>query len=118
MFRYGLPAIIWTIVVTVLTLLPGRDLPEVNIVNFDKAAHLGVFGLLTGLYLRWNNSLPVEVTRNILVTLFVIAYSGLIELLQGIFYVDRHADILDFAANATGCVLAFLLLQRFRWLGR
>ena len=110
MRRYYLPAIIWTLVVTILTLLPGKDLPQINLINFDKFAHIGVFGLLNLLYLRWLTLGIEKGFSAILITVCVILYSGLIELLQGTFYVDRFADWADFAANTCGCILALLIL--------
>ncbi len=110
MRRYILPALIWTAIVTTLTLLPGRDLPEIHLINFDKFAHLGVFGLLNLLYLRWQRFGISKGAAAWLVSLLVISYSGVIELLQGAFYIDRTADWADFAANACGCLLAWLLL--------
>jgi VanZ family protein len=109
MRRYRLPAFIWTAIVTLLTLLPGRDMPEIHIINFDKFAHLGVFGLLNLLYLRWQRFGRPEGISSGIVTVLVISYSGLIEFLQGAFYTDRYADPYDFAANATGCLLAWLM---------
>lgn len=108
MFRFAFPAITWTCVVTVLTLLPGKDLPQVNVVNFDKFAHLGVFFLMNFLYLRWKQFGPTLQLSARTITLLVIAYGGLIELLQGTFYTDRFADWYDFLANATGAGMAYL----------
>jgi VanZ family protein len=108
--RYVLPALVWTFVVTLLTLMPGKDLPEINLINFDKFAHIGVFGLLNLLYLRWYRFGVEKGFEAWKVSLIVILYSGLIELLQGIFYVDRFADWADFAANTLGCILAWVLL--------
>ena len=109
MFRFVLPAIAWTIIVTILTLLPGKDLPDVHIVNFDKFAHVGVFFLLSLLYSRWklygkglNVSLPV-------IVVVIILYGGLIEILQGTFYTDRYADIYDFIANGVGAILGGII---------
>ena len=109
MFRFVLPAIAWTIIVTILTLLPGKDLPDVQIVNFDKFAHVGVFFLLSLLYSRWklygkglNVSLP-------LIVVVIILYGGLIEILQGTFYTDRYADIYDFIANGVGAILGGII---------
>ncbi len=90
--------------------MPGRDLPQIHFINFDKFAHLGVFGLLNLLYLRWQRFGISNGAAAWLVSLLVITYSGLIELLQGAFYTDRSADWADFAANAGGCLLAWLLL--------
>ncbi|MEX1189655.1 MAG: VanZ family protein [Bacteroidia bacterium] len=108
MIRYVLPAMCWTIIVTILTLLPGKDLPEVNIINFDKIAHFGVFFLLSLLYLRWKKFGPALNVSQFLIVLIIIAYGGLIELVQGAFYTDRFADIYDFIANSCGAATAAL----------
>ncbi len=110
MRRYTLPAIIWTVVVSTLTLLPGRDMPEIHLINFDKFAHLGVFGLLNLLYLRWQRFGVQNGLSSLWITVFVVIYGGLIEFLQWAFYTDRTADWGDFAANTTGCLLAWILL--------
>ena len=110
MRRYTLPAIIWTIVVSTLTLLPGKDLPEIHVINFDKFAHLGVFGLLNLLYLRWQRFGTSTGIPSLWVTIFVVMYGGLIEFLQWAFYTDRTADFGDFAANTLGCLLAWICL--------
>ena len=97
-----------------MCLLPGKDLPEVQVVNFDKFVHLTVFGLLCWLYLRWfrDTATPRSVSSQILILLAVILYGGLMEILQGAFYTDRSADWLDFAANSAGCIIAFFVPKR------
>ena len=121
-FRYSFPAILWATFVTVITLIPGKDLPHVDIISFDKFGHFGVFGLLNALFLRWNYATRIFGLKSGanagLVTGIIIAYSGLIEILQGAFYTDRTADIYDFIANSAGCLVAFLLLLRFPRLRR
>lgn len=105
-------AVIWHLVVTFLTLLPGKDLPKVDIVNFDKLAHTGVFALLTYLYMRWHMASRAHFNHNTyLMVAALIAYGGIIELLQGAFYVDRHASWLDFFANALGCIIILALVN-------
>jgi len=114
--RFVLPALLWTLTVTILTLLPGKDLPTVDIVNFDKLAHFGVFFLLNFLYLRWKLFGPNLKPSALIITILIIAYGGLIEILQGTFYTDRFADWFDFLANAAGvgtAYLAFPLLSKF-----
>ncbi len=102
-FRNAGPALLWTLIVSILTLMPGRDLPEIHIVNFDKIAHLGVFALLEWLYLNWI-CLGRRINKPLAITLACIVYGGLIEVLQGTFYTDRYADIWDFTFNALGCL--------------
>jgi len=51
--RYYLPAIAWTLIVLILTLLPAPDLPHTffsAIPYFDKMVHAGIFGLFVILW--------------------------------------------------------------------
>jgi VanZ family protein len=112
MLRYVLPALVWTLTVTILTLLPGKDLPEVDIVNFDKFAHFGVFFLLCILFLRWKTFGPKLKASTFAIVLVIIAYGGIIELLQGAFYTDRFADIWDFTANGIGALSGGFIFPR------
>lgn len=115
---YAIPAILWTVLVTILCLLPGRDMPKIHIVNFDKFAHLFFFGILNALYLRWQNAYPVLFRNNFLfhliISVIIILYGGLMEILQGFFYTDRYADFYDFLANASGCILALILFSTLK----
>jgi VanZ family protein len=106
------PALLWTITISILTLLPGKDLPKVDIVNFDKVAHLGVFFALNLLYLRWLAITNTNKKRLISITLGCIVYGGIIEILQGSLYTDRYADIYDFIFNALGCLFALPVFYR------
>jgi VanZ family protein len=111
-FRKAGPALLWTLIVGILTLLPGRDLPDVRIVNFDKMAHFGVFALLEFLYLQW-----LCLGRSYLfpgrITVGCIAYGGIIEILQGTFYTDRYSDIWDFVFNGLGCLGGWMIFRLF-----
>jgi VanZ family protein len=100
----ALAALGWHTIVTVLTLMPGKDLPSVDIVNFDKSAHLGVYALLCFLYLWWMKPDSRAVQWRIVVLLTV--FGSLIEVLQGTFYTDRFADWRDALANSLGCLMA------------
>jgi VanZ family protein len=109
-FRKAGPALLWTLIVSILTLLPGRDLPDVHIVNFDKMAHFAVFGLLEWLYLKWI-CLGRSISKPGLITLACVAYGGLIEILQGAFYIDRYADFWDFLFNSLGCLGGWIVFS-------
>ena len=54
-FKKFIPGIAWFFIVLVLICLPGKEIPKVGWlinINFDKAVHVGVFGLLTILFCR------------------------------------------------------------------
>lgn len=51
--RYYLPAVAWTLIMLVLTLLPASDLPRTfffRVPYFDKLVHAGIFGLFVVLW--------------------------------------------------------------------
>jgi len=104
-------------IVTFLCLLPGKDMPDVKIVNFDKIGHFCVFGLLNFLFIRHYhfkfNQKSFLLKPALFITFLVIAYSGIMEILQGAFYTDRSADIYDFIANSLGCFSALLFVKVF-----
>jgi hypothetical protein len=53
LIRFYLPAIVWTIVILILTLLPASDIPHtvlLKIPHFDKLVHAGIFGLFVILW--------------------------------------------------------------------
>jgi VanZ family protein len=96
--------------VTVMSLLPARDLPKVAV--SDKLEHAGayfVLAVLGGLGLR---------ERRGLLFLFIVlcAMGGAIELLQS-FSPGRTPDVFDALANATGAAVGTLvsLVVGLRW---
>jgi len=102
----------WTLLVTLLTLMPGKDLPPVGLVGFDKLAHLGVFAVMVALHLGVGTTAPWQTSsRGVTVAGACALYGGLIELLQGALTADRVADPYDALANALGCGLALLVVR-------
>lgn len=114
LFHKGVHAICWLVLTTVLCLLPGKDLPQIQIVNFDKAAHFFVFGMLCFLWIRFLHPILAQhkpLTALILwVTVFTILYGIVMEIMQGAFYTDREADVYDIVANGLGAIVAGLIV--------
>lgn len=84
-----------------LSLTPLAELPEVP--GSDKFHHLIAYALLAFLALLTRKSARAAGA----VLLAVIAYGGLIELIQP--YVNRYGEFGDFLANAAGAILGGLL---------
>lgn len=113
-FSWKSLAVLWAVVILVLTLMPGSDVPAwpwAETVHFDKLVHAGLFGvqaILLGLALRST----VNVKTAFLVALLVaIVYGGAIELLQGAMHMGRDADIFDLLADAVGAGIAYAVLR-------
>ena len=112
-------ALVWALFILLLCLIPGYDLPKwkwAELFSVDKLVHAGVFAVLVILLVRAVRSHHGEVdlrSRGILLWIGAcIAYGGALEIMQGTFFIQRTADLLDFIANGTGCLLGWWWLQR------
>ena len=120
-FDSYIPALVWWFVVLILMCTPGKDLPELGswteLISLDKLIHIGVFGLLAYLFMR-----PVAI-RDISVsikkqTFLKIAIAGSIwgltlEFVQHFWIPGRSMDLMDFVADAIGCMLAYLYSKKY-----
>ena len=109
-----LPGLAWFFVVGILTLMPGKDVPEVGWLNFpniDKFVHVVLFGGLTLLF-----CLPYSKTgfsflkkRNIFIriSLSMILWGLMIEVIQKFFVPGRDFEWLDWLADSVGVLVAF-----------
>lgn len=86
--------------------LPGHDLPEVDVINFDKFVHVGMFAILGWFLLH---ALGPAVKRRIgLALLLGVAYGTLIEVYQAVMPIGRSGDVIDAVADALGILLAII----------
>lgn len=92
--------------------IPGHDLPDVDIINVDKLAHVGMFAVLGWFLLH---ALGSEVKGRVAWTLLLgAAYGGLIEVYQAVMPIGRSGDVIDGFADAIGILLAVVVFQVFR----
>ncbi len=109
-----MPGIAWFFVVLILICLPGKDVPKVGwldgIPNFDKLVHIGIFCLLGVLFcLPLNKSLFNKKQRTqyfIRIALAVSIWGLTTEFIQKFFVPGRNFDLLDWAADSMGALLA------------
>lgn len=105
-----LPALLWSIFIFVLCLIPGKDIPHVPIMGIDKIIHFTLFGVLIFLYLKSTRKGNKNLTQpHIILFLFLImAYGILLEIFQGNFVPGRTADLYDTIANSLGVICVYL----------
>lgn len=114
-----LPAAGWFVVVMVLTCLPGKDVPDLSgldVIYFDKWVHMGLFGGLTFfLCLPFRNS-PYSSKQRvhyfIRIAMACSIWGLAVEFIQRFFIPGRDYELLDWAADSVGCLLALLLSLR------
>ena len=110
--RYSWPAVLWSLVILVLTLIPGNALPDVGFFQIDKVVHFFIFGLLMIL-----SSFGITKTREVkgapanpilITSLYSITFSIMIEILQK-FIPGRNFSVADIIANVIGVGLGYLV---------
>src|SRR4051812_36083054 len=106
-------AVVYFLTTCVLFFLPGSAFPKedwLDKIYFDKWVHIGLFAVLT---LLWCWALQIKTTRG-LVTLLVVwvLYGITVEVIQGLFIENRSFDLLDWASDSFGALLALWFWRR------
>jgi VanZ family protein len=113
--RYNLFGIVWAIIIFMLILMPGHNMPDTNIwsfLTFDKFAHFFVFAVLVLLLIIGYTKqytytlLKFNAVKSALIT--GIGYSLILECGQAL-VPERTFDLADVLANTIGCFLGSLL---------
>ncbi len=108
-------AIVWVVVIAILHTIPGSDFPKISFTDFfqlDKLIHVVIF--MIGVYLfaiALKEKQKIQFLRYIVISF--IAYGLLLELLQGLVFVERSADILDWLADTIGVFLGVWIFKKF-----
>jgi VanZ family protein len=114
-FRYALA---WTLLVLILSGIPGKSVPTLSFHAEDKVGHFVVYAILAYIWLRALLSNQLHSYFNVfLVVMACIAWGFGMELLQKYVFIDRSFDYMDALANSIGVFLALifcLLTKMFR----
>ena len=112
--RYTI-AIGWVVVTAILHAIPGSDFPVVSFSDFfqlDKLIHSIIF--MIGVYLfsvAFKEQQKIQFLRHVVISF--ILYGLLLEVLQGLVFVERSADILDWIADIIGVFLGVWIFKKF-----
>jgi VanZ family protein len=118
-FKKFIPGIAWFFIVLIIMCLPGTDIPEIEWlsgINFDKLVHIGTFGLLVILFCwpfynsTFNNK---ERLQYFIKIAFAVSVWGLTtEFIQKYFISGRAFDLMDWAADSFGALIAYLFCKK------
>ena len=118
-----LPGIAWFLFVLILICLPGKSIPEAGWLDFidvDKLVHAGLFGGIVFLFCRPFRKTSFErnekVRLFIRITLATCIWGITTELIQKYFVPGRQFDLMDWAADSLGAIIAFFVSKR--WFAR
>lgn len=106
-------AILWTLLIFIACLWPGKELPQSNIPLIDKWVHFVLFAPFTFLWLCADP--PAQTKRYINILLLGCLTGFLVEVLQyALTFLGRSYDTLDIVADAIGALLGVLLFALFK----
>lgn len=119
LLRNFLPGIAWFFVVLVLICLPGEDIPQprgwfewMNLVQFDKLVHSGIFAVLAVLFMlpitKAGFSLKTTWNYFLLIAAIACIWGLTTELIQKFFIPTRQFDLVDWAADTLGVIVALI----------
>ena len=86
-----------------------EKVPLPSVVGWDKLGHFFMYFLLELLFLYALNFKKKGVFTW---SLLAIVFSGITELIQHFFIVNRYGEWADFIANAIGIIIAYLIVRR------
>ena len=107
----------WIVLIGLLTLVPGKALPQVdwNFLSLDKIIHFTIFSIMTflGSISFKNRSGLTRIIFPILISLLIaILYGAILEYLQT-FIPDRAFDYADLVANIGGSAAGTVLFSYY-----
>ncbi len=115
-----LPGIAWFLLVLILICLPGKSIPQANwldIVDFDKFVHAGLFGGIVFFFSMPFKKIALERQKKInlfiKITLAACVWGITTEFIQKYFIPGRQFDLMDWAADSLGAFLAFFVSKKF-----
>ena len=113
--KYYLPALIWALIILVLSAKAGINLPEsiFDFIAMDKLGHFGIYGIFTAIVLWGNHKTGRLLNRNTGLTAILVSslYGIVMELMQYYFFPGRYFEYLDIIANIIGAICGFALYK-------
>lgn len=113
--KYYTPALIWSLVILVLSAKAGINLPEsiFDLIALDKLGHFAVYAVLSGAVLWGNHKNELPLNRNTVITAVLLSsiYGIVMELMQYCFFPGRYFEYLDIIANIIGAISGFALYK-------
>jgi VanZ family protein len=102
-------ALLYTIALAIVSLISSDNLPNLEVANSDKIAHLIAYGILCLVwYLALKNS---KLSKPLLIASSIAIFYGIIlEVLQGTFTAERISEGYDILANCFGVVIISIII--------
>ena len=122
-FKKFIPAILWFLLVLFLICLPGQEFPEIDgwsawmeKIHFDKWIHAGMFGTMMILFAFPFRSADLHEEKKKSIYLLIAVLTSIwglaTECIQ-LYIPFRSFDLLDWAADSFGTIIALYMMRLF-----
>ena len=105
--------LVYTFFITTAFLLPASEIPKVSFIHInDKVVHVLLNFILSSIWLTYfyiYNNKSLKYKNILIIILLCVFYGIIIEIIQHLFIISRHADFFDILANTLGSILGALV---------
>jgi len=97
-----------------LSSIPGKDIPDVKLPNFDKLVHITEYAILGILLIRAfsNSAANTSLIKLAIISVCISALYAASDEAHQYFVIDRTPDIMDFLADSIGAIIGVYLYHR------
>ena len=109
-----IPVVAWMAVIFSLSSIPGKDIPDVKLPNFDKLVHITEYAILGILLIRAfsNSAANTSLIKLAIISVCISALYAASDEAHQYFVIDRTPDIMDFLADSIGAIIGVYLYHR------
>jgi len=110
--KYHLPAVLYAVLIIVLSSLPGLGVPQIRIIALDKIIHFIEYAVFAVLIFRSFSNISEKLQGRVIVffsMLFVVLFALFDELYQS-YIPGRSSDPFDFLFDVLGALIIILYL--------
>lgn len=117
-YRHITLAFCWALLIFGLHCIPGFDLKYRDpwqLLRMDKLVHMGMFAMFVVMLMagfrKQDRFRTLRLHSRKWSLLISIVYGGVLEFVQGTFFLERTTDVYDFVANTIGSFLGLFLFR-------
>lgn len=108
---YFWAALLWTGIISFLSLLRSNEIPVVQVSNIDKIVHAFFYFVFNSLWFLFFKKQLESISKALAVSFLLSVFFGIgIEIMQESFTKTRQGDIMDVLANTSGAILAVCVI--------
>jgi len=113
-FKYHFPFFLWLAIIFIQSSFPAPQLPEIEIIGFDKLGHVGIYGLLAALCyvsIIHQDRFKILLEYPLIFAFLISALYGVSDEFHQYFVPNRDSELYDWLADVLGALLMVLLIR-------